>query len=245
MACLATFPQAVLCPDSHTNSPSPAMVMVTSAEITLGDTASLSPAIQLSWNFNPENVFSYFDVYLTLHPDSLPYRIAHRIDPALRSAHVALPNSTAPFTVYYGVKAVLQRATLQIFESDSMPLLPFTLIQSPSLLSPLPGSLDTAQSTHFEILSRSDLGASHRLMLYVQKQNTWTARLDTCLPMDACRQPQFGERILSSDLILERPNGSAQKFHWCIKTQEASTTSLRGLRQGLRCSQFYRSMQIP
>lgn len=197
-------------------------------------------AAALSWTWPEGEGVSYFEVFQARRPDSLGEAIA-KVDVGARSALVRLPDLTRPFTLYYGVRAVLVEQTGQKLYSRAVPVDSLSVLPSLEILSPESRSVRSGRILEVEVGTSSDDGVVLRQSLFEKGPAGWNRMLDTCLPMDACGIPVFGRSVQQDALILQtvEPGDTVQTLY-CVHGNESFEDVRTGREQSIGCTRFIR-----
>lgn len=225
--------------------PSLASAAFTEISLRLNDPALGTPAVYLAWNYPDTSRASYYELYQSFSLDSL--KQTGLVQPASsdsQHALVPLPDATRPFTLYFAVRAVWVEPTGQKMVSDT--LVPDSIMVTPSLsiLRPGPSSYQPGRVLSMEVQTNSDPGVLLRMAYFEKRNGSWSARQDTCLPLDRCDQPVFGPSVQRDSIILEQ--GSANDTVpalFCVIGTESFQQKRTGMAQSLTCSRFFRVQQ--
>jgi hypothetical protein len=213
---------------------------LTDIHLKMDDPGRGLPGIFLAWDYPGENA-SYFEVFQATHKDSLLQAVKTQAASDSLQAVLPLPDSTRPFTLYFGVRAIRVEPTGQKIYSDTLPIDSITIAPSLSIQRPEAGSFKSGRTLDMEVLTRSDHGVLIRMSYFEKSGAAWTLKQDTCLPTDRCSMPLFGNSAQRDSLILESvAEGDTVQALFCVVGTESFQDQTTGLVQSLGCKRFYR-----
>ncbi len=220
-------------------------VYLTDIHLEMADPETGNPGIYLAWKPDSQGHATYYEIYQGVQRDSL--KSALLTVPASKNAgdtpHVVLnlPDTSLPLTVYYAIRAVWVEATGQKRQSDSLAVDSITILPSFSILQPSPGSYLSGRVLKIEVETQSGSGILLRSKLWEKRAGVWSVKQDTCMPLNACFTPIFGNTQQVDSLVLEglTPGDTISDF-LCLQGAESFQGHQTGLNQSLGCSRFHR-----
>jgi hypothetical protein len=223
------------------DSPSLPTATFTDIRLKMADPALGSPGIYLAWSYPDDAEASYYEIYQSLSKDSLRHS-AHQQSAADSMAVVLpLPDLSRPFTLYYAVRAILIEATGQKLVGDTLEIDSITIAPSLSILQPGAGSYKGGRVLNMEVQTSSDIGVNLRIAYYEKSGQTWSAKQDTCLPVNSCGTTLFGNSLQRDSLTLEQhPVTDTIPALFCVIGTESFQEQRTGQIQSLGCTRFFR-----
>lgn len=224
------------------DGPSPTLpeIHLQDIHLTLLDPEDGRSAAVLTWSRPAGVKVTSFEIHQALHLDSLA--VVHTRDASESTTVMTpLPDMKRPFTLYFGVRAVLVEPTGQKLYSKAIPV--DSLIVTPSLEILSPGSLSNhgERTLAVEVRTSGDEGIVLRQSLFERAPGGWARLLDTCLPMSACGTPIFGTSVQRDALVLQTvPAGDTLQSLYCVLGDESFEDLTTGRKQSLTCTRFFR-----
>ncbi|HKP97017.1 MAG TPA: hypothetical protein VJ385_14800 [Fibrobacteria bacterium] len=240
LLCAAFLCQGFYCSQKH-DVPSLPSARLTDIHLKMENPALGSPGVYLAWSYPEDGRVTLFEIYQATHKDSLKHAILTR--PAGDSFHVVLPlpDSTRPFTLYYAVRAVWVEPTGQKLIGDTLRIDSLTINPSLTILKPTAGSHVSGRTLSMEVQTAGDDGVIIRLSYFEKSGDAWPLKQDTCLPINGCEQPIFGNSVQRDSLTLEQHGvGDTVQALFCVVGTESFQEQSTGLVQSLSCSRFFR-----
>ena len=223
------------------NAPSLPTATFTDIHLKIEDPALGSPGVLLAWKYPEKAEASYFEIYQSLYKDSLRHTSYQQ--PATDSMRmvVPLPNSSRPFTLYYAVRAIWIEPTGQKLVGDTLEIDSITIAPSLIILKPRAGSYKGGRALNMEVQTSSDIGVILRIAYYERSGTAWTAKQDTCLPVNGCGSTIFGNSVQRDSLTLEQhgKNDTIPAL-FCVVGTESFQEQRTGLTQSLGCARYFR-----
>lgn len=241
MLCASWACLGMVCIDSETTAPGLPEAKLKDIRLQLMDPETGRTGALLAWEWTEEKVSS-FEVYQSFFKDSLG-TAAMILSGESRSALVRLPDSGTPFTLYYGVRAVLVEATGQKRFGRSVPVDSLKVNPSLEILSPTPRSRQSGRNLEVDVRVDSDDGIVLRQTVFEHSGSAWSRTLDTCLPKSECGVPTFGNAFKRDELTLQSvAPGDTLETLYCVQGDETFEDLSTGRSQSLGCVRFFRIM---
>ncbi len=193
----------------------------------------------LTWDYPVNKPVTYFELYRGFNPDSLGLPVLTNIAPAPRFTRVEIPDSSPPYTLYFGMRAVEVDPTGQKKYSMKIRLDSLRLMGTGAIHRPLNGDTVLGREIPIEVRTGSDPGQTLRQIWFEKRSSGWVQIVDTCLPRSECEKPVFGTITLLDTIVLSgSPTPISTLF--CVMATEANISQSHGLKQSLGCSRFER-----
>ena len=229
-----------MCEEDRTRIPTLPPAILEDIHLLSLDTLTGAPAVSLSWSYPSGAKVSRFEVYQGFRSDSLGSPVLLGVGPEETQAHLPLPDSTRPFKIFYGIRAVFVEPTGQKLYGDSVPVDSITLTRLPEIDHPASGSVLHDRQMDLTVRVNSDFGIVLRQALYGKSGRDWRLLIDTCLPRNYCGVPVFGPTTRNDTLILEGPpRGDTLSLMYCVEGTESYENRRTGLIQSVGCSRFF------
>jgi hypothetical protein len=227
---------------SHPTSPKTelAAVTVTGIQLTLLDPELGLRGAKISFRPTDSVGITSFHLYRSLQADSLGAAVKVDIDAQSRSVVIPLPDSSPPMTVYFGLKAIQRLETGETWQSGEMHLDSVMVLSPAQIYAPGKGDTLDGAALPIEVGATTDQGMVMRQMWWEKEAETWSFRLDTCLPRNDCFTPRFGTVSLSDTVVLNFSSSTPRPALVCVLGSEVFDGRLSAQRQSLSCSRFYR-----
>lgn len=214
---------------------------LTDIHLVILDPSTSTKGYSLSWSYPESAQVSNFQIFATFDPDTLGA-------PALvtpgDSLHALLPlaDSSAPYTLFFAVRAVFVEPTGQKQYGDTLPVDSLAVNGPATIQHPARG--DTVAGRQFtpDVLVTSTTGVTLRQSYFEDRGAGWIAVIDTCLPRDDCSTPIIGTAVVKDTLVLsDAAPGASYPALFCVQGTENFEGRRTGLTQSLGCSSFRRA----
>jgi hypothetical protein len=225
----------------HRPLPSLSTIHLNDIHLQIVDPASGKPGVFLAWSPPTDGKVTYYEIYQGFRMDSLGHSAHTQPASDPPQAILLLPDSSAPFTVYYAVRSIFVEGTGQKEISDTLDVDSLTVLPSFSILSPSPGSFQPGRTLRMKYETHSDNGIVLKATLFEKYKDAWAIKQDTCLPLETCGVPIFGGSLQSDSLVLEDvAPGDTVSALFCVLGTESFQDQRTGLNQSLGCSRYFR-----
>lgn len=238
--CLAALPWACSPstePPDHLNP-----VTITALHLFLLDPALGTRGVAVEFVAEDSGLVTSFDVYRSLHPDSLGSPAIANLDPKTKRAVVSVPDTSPPYTLYFGVRAVKRLETGEKLFSDSIPVDSLEVLPPVRVYHPANKESLAGIRLPVEVGVGSDQGILLRQSWWEKNDTGWVMRLDTCLPIEDCQTPIFGNGIQRDSVTLSHSGQVDAPNLFCVTGSEVFDGRLTAQKQSLTCTRFLRQM---
>ncbi|GEM_PF-2365966 len=231
--------QGSYCGDKH-DPPSLPSALLTDIHLEIKDPALGSPGIHVGWSYPAESRVSYFEIYQSQNRDSLNHVFQSHSAEDSPFVVLTLSDSSRPFTIYYGVRAVYVEPTGQKLISDTMSIDSITITPSLTILQPASGTFKPGRTLDMEVQTSSDPGVMIQFSYY-EDNGKWELKQNGCLPLSPCPSTIFGNSVQRDSLTLEQHavTDTVQAL-FCVVGTESFQERTTGLMQSLGCTRFFR-----
>ncbi len=239
--CLAALPWA--CSPSTEPPQQLNPVTIRALQLVLLDPALGTRGVALEFTAEDSGLVTSFDVYRSLHPDSLGSPALANLDPKLNRVLLSVPDTNPPYTLYFGVRAVKRLETGEKLFSDSIPIDSLEVLPPVRVYRPANNENLLGIRLPVEVGVGSDQGILLRQSWWEKIDTGWVMRLDTCLPLEDCQTPLFGNVIQRDSVTLSHRGGASIPTLFCVLGSEVFDGRSTAQKQSLSCTRFLRQAQ--
>jgi hypothetical protein len=233
---------------SPTTQPNPDVpeVRITGLTLTLLDPGLGTRGIRVAFRPEGDQIFTGYEVFRSTRVDSLGAPIANAVPIDAPWFDVALPDTSPPYKVFFGVRAVRRLETGEPWFSEKIALDSISIQPAVRIHHPAQGDSVIGNQVLIEVGAQSDPGITLRQAWWHHENGTWIRGLDTCLPRLDCETPRFGNVLVQDTLFLNpvsnatTPGSFGPNGLVCVHGSEVFDGRSTALRQSLACTRFWR-----
>jgi|GEM_PF-3796945 len=181
-----------------------------------------------------------YEIYAGFDPDSVLSPIQSDLPGNQREAWAALPDTSPPYDIYFGIRGVSRLETGEVLRSEPPEMTVLRVLEPVRLYQPAANDTLRGSGLIAEVGISSDQGVLLRQTWWELGDLGWGIRLDTCFPQDQCLTPSFGNRLLRDSVHIQADAGASVSAMLCIAGSEDFDDRQTARRQSLSCSRFER-----
>jgi hypothetical protein len=239
---------SVLMACSPTTQPSHEVpeVRITGLTLTLLDPGLGTRGVRVAFEPEGDHIFTSFEIFRSTRADSLGAPIASAIPTDAPWVEVALPDTSPPYKVFFGVRAVRRIETGEQWFSEKITLDSLAIQPAVRIYRPAQGDTLIGNQVIVEVGALSDPGITLRQAWWHHENGSWVRGLDTCLPRLDCETPRFGNVSVQDTLFLNPVSNATTSGSFgpnglvCVHGSEVFDGRSTAIRQSLACARFWR-----